>query len=327
MFACKVILLIGLSIGSVKTDPFYRRDYTYNGTYDAFYKLHTKQVSYDEAIATCTDEGSQLFYAKTKNEWTIVKQLADFSELSNITHIFVGDHNIFNDGELIIVDGQTPFPNEYGCTLMNINAGFLYTGNCFVSRENEEAPKEYFLCKRNIYEECPTNDIRYRYNENAKKCYKINYTEKTWSLAVQTCYVEGGILAIIENDAEAKAIAEVTRFNTKYFVGFRTRLRWNGIGSTIDYYNLKGKYLRDTGFNWWYSKQNGLFNIDVLGNETYDAENYECETNSNDDLGCDEDATESEGISCGVVVKYSTSGYKASDCNTARPFICQMEVQ
>ncbi|VVD05125.1 unnamed protein product, partial [Leptidea sinapis] len=87
-----------------------------------------------------------------------------------------------------------------------------------------------------------------------------------------------------------------------------------------------GKYLSDTVFNWWHSKQNRRYNIND-GPDTYDRENYECESTKyyyNND--CDNDDTNKESVLCGVVMKHNDIGYKASDCNTTKPFICQIEI-
>ncbi|XP_050679753.1 uncharacterized protein LOC126975763 [Leptidea sinapis] len=334
MFASKVILLIGLSIVSAKSGPFYRRDYIYSETYDAFYKLHTTPLSYEDAITACADEGSKIFSQKIEKEWTIVKNLAENKYLSNVTQIFVGFQDPFSVRELPTVDGNTApllpmiegYAKKYGCRLMDIDTGNVLSEDCAVSEEDGEETREYFICKRTIDELCPTIDRKYRYSENTKKCYKINYTQRTWLLAEKTCYLEGGFLAVIENDAEAKAISELINDNIKYFVGIGIRQRWNGIEMKNDYFNLKGKYLSDTGFNWWYSKQNRRYNIND-GADTYDRENYECETsNYNYNNDCDNNDISKEKVLCGVVVKHDDIGYKPSDCNTTKPFICQMEV-
>ena len=88
---------------------FYRKDFTYLEEFDAFYKVHwdISGLTWKTAFFTCDDEGAELFYPKTKGEWTIVKNLTDrMTEVPNVTDIFVGLHDEFQLGEFITVDGK-----------------------------------------------------------------------------------------------------------------------------------------------------------------------------------------------------------------------------
>lgn len=62
----------------------------------------------------------------------------------------------------------------------------------------------------------------YVYVKEVGKCFKLHEVkQKTWQKAMETCFTEGGNLAIIKNSVEAEIIKKkMTLDNTDYFVGF-----------------------------------------------------------------------------------------------------------
>lgn len=78
----------------------------------------------------------------------------------------------------------------------------------------------------------------YKYIRSSSKCYKVNNRLKTWDEAMKTCYMEGGILAVLENNNEADILRETLRENLKsqsiYHVGIRRTI------SQGDFYSVKG---------------------------------------------------------------------------------------
>lgn len=60
-----------------------------------------------------------------------------------------------------------------------------------------------------------------------------------WDEALQTCYMEGGILVVIENENEAVAINDFLSSGSKYHIGIRK------LTSRHDYYTIKGSKRAD----------------------------------------------------------------------------------
>lgn len=244
-----LISLIGITLPSAysRRVPFYRKDYTYIEEFDAFYKLHwdLSGTNWNLAFMTCDDEGATLFYPKIKGEWALVKNLTDkMTEVPNVTEIFVGFHNEFDLGEFITVDGHsTPYPLDVNspqsdlrdnCVTMNIDNGMFHEDIC-IRTDSTPLP---FVCKKTDDESCPTIDRGYKYVKSSRKCYKINKKPHMWQDAMKTCFMEGGILAVIENSAQAKDVYDIID-DSNYFVGVRR------LFSQSDYYTVKGQKFSD----------------------------------------------------------------------------------
>lgn len=244
----KCILLAAFLLGALlpahsRHVHFYRKDYTYFEEFDAFYKLHWDLTGTDwnRAFLTCDDEGSTLFYPKAKTEWTLVKNLTDrMLETPNVTDIFVGLHDAFELGEFITVDGQStpyPLPSESSllsqpdnCITMNIESGLFSVDTC---HRVPDSPLP-FVCKKVEEKTCPTIDRNYKFVKSVRKCYKINKKPMMWQDAMRTCYMEGGILTVIENSEQADIIRQMLSYDDRYFVGIRR------LFSRSDYYTVKG---------------------------------------------------------------------------------------
>lgn len=69
----------------------------------------------------------------------------------------------------------------------------------------------------------------------SKKCYKLNEKPLKWEKAMKTCFLEGGILAVIEDSAQALDVQSMLGNNPPYFVGVRQ------LDSRDDIYTVKGK--------------------------------------------------------------------------------------
>jgi len=233
---------------------FYRKDYTYIQEYDAFYKVHwdVNGWSWSSAFSACDDEGSKLFYP-SGNEWTIVKNLTDAMAVApNTSEIYVGLHDEFNLGEFITVDGtptESPLNAEgdivtsdgWRCLVMDFTTGLFKVSEC---SRGPEYPTIPFVCKKADDESCPTIDHEYKYMKSTKKCYKVNNRPKTWQAAMQTCFMQGGMLAVLERGAD---VPEGIEENHYYFVGFRKMF------SSPDFYTVKGKQFENYYFKSWYN--------------------------------------------------------------------------
>ncbi|KAJ8720356.1 hypothetical protein PYW07_012399 [Mythimna separata] len=240
---------------------FYRKDYTYIEDFDAFYKVHwdVSGSTWSSAFLTCDDEGSTLFYPKAQGEWMLVKNLTNkMTEVPNVTDIFVGLHDEFDLGEFMTVDGHsTPYPlpaegnllpHHDNCITMNTDTGLFNVDSC--SRA-PDAPLP-FVCKKVDDESCPTVDRGYKFMKASKKCYKVNRKPQVWQEAMKTCFMEGGVLAVIENKAQAEEIRNMLENGEMYFVGVRKMF------SSAEYYTVKGQKFSEMYRN------------------TYNGDNYDC---------------------------------------------------
>ncbi|XP_053608915.1 secretory phospholipase A2 receptor-like [Plodia interpunctella] len=238
-------LCLGISLSACRQVPFYRKDYTYIAEFDAFYKLHydITGLAWDTAFFACEKEGSQLFYPKAPEEWKIVNKLIESKGLTNenVTDIFVGIRNEGID-EFITIDGvstPTPLFNEDNlkgsnlCTAMDIANGSLNVDLC-----SDELPKPY-VCKKVEDISCPTIDKGYNYVKETKKCYKVNRMSQSWHEALNTCVMEGGLLANIESQMEALLLSNLIDSDSVNHVGYRK------IPPSDEFYNLKGRNIKD----------------------------------------------------------------------------------
>ncbi|XP_047997803.1 C-type mannose receptor 2-like [Leguminivora glycinivorella] len=256
-----LVFVIGLAIAAAsRCEHFYRKDYTYIDQFDAFYKLHwdLSGQTWGSAFLACDDEGATLFYPKTTNEWTVVKDLvALVKHKPNVTEIFVGIHDEFGLGEFMTVDGMsTPSPlpdkdqdleGQSACVVMEIDTGTYRLEAC-----ETDSIKPY-VCKKveEVIPACPTIDRGYNYDKKTKKCYKLNQRKKPWTEAMQTCFMEGGILAVVTNTDEADIVFQrLPEYEEEYFVGFR-RLFPNG-----DFYTVKGQQFDNTFYKRWRNNGN-----------------------------------------------------------------------
>jgi len=163
----------------------------------------------------------------------------------NTTEMYVGLHNEFGLGEFITVDGrptESPLNVELDsdgslsedpdrCMLMDYEQGHFRVDTCFGGPENSYP----FVCKKIDEESCPTIDHNYKYVSDDKKCYKVNNRPKTWLAAMQTCYMEGGVLAVLEDSHHVTG-----EYSQKYFIGLKKSF------SSGDFYTVKGQKYEDS---------------------------------------------------------------------------------
>ncbi|XP_059062870.1 uncharacterized protein LOC131855602 [Achroia grisella] len=257
-----LIWVLAAASASCSNIQFYRKDYKYYPNFDAHYKLHLLPngvSSWNDAFFTCDQESSQLFYPEKPDEWTIVTNLTESAlEMYNITDIYVGIHKD-SIGEFLTVNGQsTPsslqnelqVTNEELCVTMDIESGDLRTDHCFT--HPDDSPKG-FVCKKveDVY--CPTIDHSYIYYKETRKCYKVNQHSQTWWKASQTCFMEGGLLVVVESITEAQIVQSFLDSDL-YFSGFRK------IMPDSDFYTLKGSKVSENFFN-RYSDENGMCGV------------------------------------------------------------------
>ncbi|CAB3255952.1 unnamed protein product [Arctia plantaginis] len=288
---------------SAKQIQFFRKDYTYNETFDAFYKLHWnyKVFTWDDAFLACDDEGASLFYPKNTEELHLIRKLAmevARSHNDSVTDIFLGLHDKYGLGEFVTVDGlptesslsvseptgNIRFISGY-CVLMNILKGSYRVGPC--ARKDLQDGLN-FVCKKTNSVMCPTVDLEYKHAKSLRKCYKINRRQKTWDEAYRTCYMEGGILTIMQNENEARWLQDFLQRNAHNEDRFHVGTHSVTPGGEI--YTIKGQKL-DTVYQYPYGDNDREFD-------------------------------------CGAIIKSSGSQIytTTTDCNKFLPFICEIEI-
>ncbi|KAL0879015.1 hypothetical protein ABMA27_003985 [Loxostege sticticalis] len=235
---------------------FYRHDYTYIEEYDAFYKLHynVNQEIRTSTFSACEDEGAELFYPNTREEWTVVKKLVQslpYTPIISLSDIFVGQLEKFDSCEfnvMKVTSTHTPrfsFETfgEGNCVHLDINTGFLFANNECVSDRTFST----FVCKKagNVAT-CPS--IGYQYSNETNKCYKVNHSYLNWCKAMEACIGQGGVLLTVESKAETTVIRDkILRLQDKsshYYEGAKK------LSPDQDYYTnvVTGIKLSDSGF-------------------------------------------------------------------------------
>ncbi|CAH0400184.1 unnamed protein product [Chilo suppressalis] len=265
MFYQLCYFLFGLAVVSARRVNFYRKDYVYFEDYDAFYKLHGVNLStWNLSFLTCDDEGAELFYPATDNEWEVASKLAQVTPIED--EIFVGIHDKFVLGEYVTINGRPTnvtientdnILQEPHCVAMNIRTGAYRVIECDDSGPSRTTEVLPFICKKVEEVTCPTIDKGYKYVKETRKCYKINENRKTWSKAMETCFMEGGMLVVIESTMESLILHDLINDNTKhndeiekYHAGFKK------FYPLEDFYTIKGHKLQDSGYNDWYPGNN-----------------------------------------------------------------------
>ncbi|KAL0829349.1 hypothetical protein ABMA28_004130 [Loxostege sticticalis] len=254
------VIAVGFSTVASRHVNFYRKDYTFMDEFDAFYKLHwdTSGTDWSSTFLACDDEGAELFYPKIRDEWTVIKKLVKtMAHAPNVSDIFVGIHDKFGVGEFITINGSptsAPILNletsgEGRCVTLNIETGVLEANECLA----QPGISRPFVCKKVEDVSCPTIEKGYRYFRETRKCYKVNNKEMNWSRAMETCFMEGGMLVVVESELEASIIRQKVLLdynNNIYHAGFKK------IFPNKEYYTVKGHQLSDTGYERWYSSNN-----------------------------------------------------------------------
>ncbi|CAG9788316.1 unnamed protein product [Diatraea saccharalis] len=147
--------------------------------------------------------GAKLFYPETKEEWKVAMKFQKLmpSASTGTNEIFVGIHDKFTLGEYVNINGQpinislkNKDETSEHCVTMDIGTGAYKLGKCYM-----HSGFRPFICKKVEDVTCPTIDKGYKYVKETKKCYKINTNPKTWSKAMETCFMEGGLLVVIES--------------------------------------------------------------------------------------------------------------------------------
>ncbi|XP_023935049.1 macrophage mannose receptor 1 isoform X2 [Bicyclus anynana] len=240
---------------------FFRKDYYYLKEVRSFYKIHTLHKTWDDAKVQCEMEGAKLFYPDDDDEVTAV--IDYWNSTQPFSWIFVGISTPNVKEVFETVDG-IPIADVYdrwgpgepnnaggveGCVILRRD-GTLNDENC--------AKKFPFVCKKTLESldwnnYCNIPDTAYEYNEAKGRCYKFHLQPMNWSDAYTVCNSEQSYLAIINDEAEANILANLTSRAPKdkvegnylrgaVHLGFKNNKGWK---------TIKGKPLRESGYSKW----------------------------------------------------------------------------
>lgn len=243
---------------------FFRRDYTYNGDFASFYKVHTVSRSWADAKQRCHRESASLFFPDTQAEAQYATELIS-SKVNNFNYVWIGISDIISEGDFETITGkqieetyadwENGEPNNVNdnedCVIFT-KAGKMNDKDC-----KEKIP---FICKKNLASVewnalCDMADPSYMYNGDLGKCYKFHLRPMNWTSAHAICLAEQSYLAVINSQKEADYLVKMTkeapkdRFKGHYLsgavhLGFHNQL---GEGYTTVY----GTPLEESGYTHW----------------------------------------------------------------------------
>lgn len=266
---CYFLTVKGFIIDSRVDTPYFRSDYKYEPSQDAFYKLHPISTYWREAQAACRCEGSSLVVPESKAEIEVLLKIMNENLLNSTIAMLLGIHDIYAEGVYVTVDGKDfPIniqhwnpgePNDFGnqedCIHI-LRSGTLNDFNC-----NLKYP---FICKKNndftINNLCNTADSEYFHDENTNRCYKLHTTPKTWSKAFEICHAEQSYLATINSKEEANLLTNKLTLHPPdslpgNFVKDGVYLGFSDLFTEGEFLTIKGEPLEDTGYIAWSPSQ------------------------------------------------------------------------
>ncbi|XP_032513844.2 macrophage mannose receptor 1-like isoform X1 [Danaus plexippus] len=268
---------------------FFRKDYVYIDSTKSFYKIHTIHRAWEDAKEMCDFEGATLFYPYDEDEAKAV--INYWNQTLPFPWIFIGVSTPNVREVFETVDGLSisQVYDNWGLGEPN-NAGG--TEGCVVLRKdgtlNDDkcAGKLPFICKKTLNTLewnmlCDLPDMGYVYNELGR-CYKFHLNPRSWYEAVKICDAEQSYLAIINSDAEADVLVNITKNapkddieDTNYLNGaVHLGFKFNHIWKTI-----KHESLRRSGYSQW-----GVGQPDGKGKETCGSMFFNGKLN---DISCD----------------------------------------
>ncbi|XP_041979999.1 C-type mannose receptor 2-like [Aricia agestis] len=257
----RVAFLLFIIVAGINGEQF-RCDYQHVPSADGWIKYNPIPANWHEARLRCHLEGANL--ASPLNEG-LKAALRSSIPTDNDCGVFTGIHATFSRGDFFSVEGvplrkiphkwamnePNNFNNEENCLLMT-SEGELADVNC-----TDAYP---YLCYKKssnmLLNECGTVDNEYKLDARIGSCYKFHREPRTWSRAYMTCAAEGGHLAIINSDQEAKVIADIFARNPSNtipgnfykevaFIGFHD---WNEHGEWL---TIEGQTLEQAGYAKW----------------------------------------------------------------------------
>ncbi|XP_075969750.1 C-type mannose receptor 2-like [Anticarsia gemmatalis] len=267
MFTKSLFLLFTLCLvlnsNGQRNRKFFRKDYEYIDSTQAFYKIHTLGKSWSDAKRMCSLEGATLFYPENEDEAISVVEYLNSSQ--PFRHVYVGISDLVAKGVFETIDGlpvsdvynkwSPGEPNDAGgvedCVVMNID-GAYNDDNC--------AKKFPFICKKSLQslewnQPCNMPNLDYIFNEQVGKCYKFHVKPLNWTEAYAVCSAERSYLAVINTEVEANFLTTLTMGAPKDRVpgNFMHGAILLGFHSRLDegWKTVRGTSLEDSGYTLW----------------------------------------------------------------------------
>ncbi|KAJ8722601.1 hypothetical protein PYW07_003781 [Mythimna separata] len=193
----------------VRSDKFFRNDYSYIETEKSFYKYHISGQTWADAKRTCVQEGAILWYPDNDDEMHAVISLWN-TTLPACVHVGMSDFMM--NGQFETVEGklisdvynkwEPGQPNNYGGSQHCIR--FCKSDN--VVDDGECGMRYNFICKKSLQSlkwnnDCNVSDPDYTLNEDNGKCYKVHTTPLSWFDAYATCRRAKSHLAVISDQS------------------------------------------------------------------------------------------------------------------------------
>ncbi|KAJ8719146.1 hypothetical protein PYW07_016702 [Mythimna separata] len=239
---------------SFTDEKFFRKDYTYIGSEESFYKIHTIKRTFTDAKRMCVLEGATLYYAENVKEVNTVASFWNRTQ-PGIPSIFVGLTDRMAEGLFETVDGRQIF-EVYSKWQSSQPDNFNYNEDCVqmdlagTMRDCKCDSQANFICKKSLQsltwnQNCNMPNLDYTYDKDIGKCYKVHTTPMNWTDAYATCRAELTSLAMISNRMEAEYLGRLTESTPKprvcgkyqkglYHVGFHNRFNegWQTVAGT-----------------------------------------------------------------------------------------------
>ncbi|XP_053625135.1 macrophage mannose receptor 1 [Plodia interpunctella] len=246
-----------------RENKFFRKDYHYLESVESFYKIQTIPRSWQVAKQICEWEGATLFYPENEVEANAV--LGYVKEAQGYNHFWIGISSLLAKGVFETIDGlslldvynkwATGEPNDGGgeedCVVLN-KEGSMNDDGCW--------KKHPYICKKTLAflewnTACKMPYPDYKYNKELGRCYKFHLSPKNWTEAYTICSSELSFLAVIESQAEADFLQQLTSLAPKdnipgnylrgaVHLGYHNR---NGNG----WRTIKGTPLENSGYSRW----------------------------------------------------------------------------
>ncbi|KAJ8715421.1 hypothetical protein PYW07_009903 [Mythimna separata] len=259
-----LVLLFILNFSCLEGSKLFRCDYLYSSEAKGWFKHHDVPATWADARLQCDLEGAVLASPTTQEIKAEMMTYIMITENELIMYgVFTGIHATFAKGAFYTIDGvplsKIPHSwardepdnkgNNESCLIFYSN-GELEDLSCEETRP--------FICYRSENQEvnineCGTIDSEYRLDARTNKCYKFHPVPRIFTRALFACAAEGGHLAIINSNTEAKVLSEIF---AKYpertlvgapskdvaFVGIRDRNKHG------DWRTIHGQTLAEAGF-------------------------------------------------------------------------------
>ncbi|PSN42391.1 hypothetical protein C0J52_21653, partial [Blattella germanica] len=193
------------------------------------YKYHTTPKNWNNARETCISEGAHLAVVNSESEARLLTSI-----LPGYKDIFawIGIHDFYQEGKWIRVWKLLAITNGLEMNQM---------GKCATPCSNP-SPQRVPTCHCSKLTDPPVGYIKRVHGQY----YKYHQSPKTWNEAWTICRNEGGHLAILNSEEEAKFVGAIPK--TKYnwaFVGF------HDLYQEGKYVTLLDENLEQAGYNKW----------------------------------------------------------------------------